>query len=58
MPRGDDDDRWVAGNREIQRIADAIEARRLEMGKDSGFERMYGRVTLFKPFSPGVTAPV
>ena len=30
---------------EIQRIAQAIEARRLEMGKDSGFERMYGRVT-------------
>ena len=42
---GDDDDRWVADNPEIQRIAEAIEARRLEMGKDSGFERMYGRVT-------------
>lgn len=42
---GDDDDRWVADNREIQRIAEAIEARRLAMGKDSGFERMYGRVT-------------
>jgi len=41
---GDDDDRWVADNREIQRIADAIEARRLALGKDSGFERMYGRV--------------
>jgi len=42
---GDDDDRWVSDNREIQRIAEAIEARRLALGKDSGFERMYGRVT-------------
>ena len=42
---GDDDDRWVADNREIQRIAEAIEARRLALGNGSGFERMYGRVT-------------
>jgi hypothetical protein len=41
----DDDDRWVADHPEIQRIAQAIEARRLELGKTSGFERMYARVT-------------
>lgn len=43
--KGDDDDQWVADNPEIQRIAEAIEARRLELGKTSGFERMYARVT-------------
>lgn len=43
--RGDDDDRWVAEHPEIQRIADAIEARRIELGKTSGFERLYARVT-------------
>ena len=43
--RGDDDDRWVEEYPEIQRIAGAIEARRIELGKTSGFERMYARVT-------------
>jgi hypothetical protein len=43
--KGDDDDRHVAEHPEIQRIADAIEARRVELGKTSGFERMYPRVT-------------
>lgn len=43
--RGDDDDSWVAHDPEIQRLADEIEARRIEMGKTSGFERMYARVT-------------
>lgn len=41
----DDDDTWISDHPEIQRIADAIEARRLELGKTSGFERMYHRVT-------------
>lgn len=41
----DDDDRWVVRHQEIQRIADAIEQRRIDLGKTSGFERMYGRVT-------------
>jgi len=41
----DTDDLLVAGNREIQRIAKAIEQRRKELGKTSGFERMYARVT-------------
>jgi SAM-dependent methyltransferase len=41
----DNDDEWIAGNQEIQRIAEAIENRRIELGKTSGFEKLYGRVT-------------
>src|ERR1017187_391396 len=41
--KGDDDDKWVQHHPEIQRIAEAIEARRIELGKTSGFERLYGR---------------
>jgi|SRR5579863_1908262 len=41
----DTDDELVAGNPEIQRIAEAIERRRIEMDKTSGFERLYARVT-------------
>jgi len=41
----DSDDELVADNAEIQRIADEIEKRRIEMGKTSGFERLYARVT-------------
>jgi hypothetical protein len=41
----DDDDQWVAHHPEIQYIAQAIEARRIELGKTSGFERLYARVT-------------
>ena len=41
----DDDDRWVATHPEVQRIASSIEARRIELGKTSGFERQYHRVT-------------
>lgn len=43
--KGDDDDRWVADHDEIQRIARAIEERRVELGKTSGFERQYHKVT-------------
>lgn len=42
--KGDDDDRWVAANAEVQRIAEAIESRRVALGKTSGFERLYARV--------------
>jgi hypothetical protein len=42
---GDDDDRWVVDHDEIQRIAKDIERRRVELGKTSGFERQYHRVT-------------
>ena len=43
--KGDDDDQWVTQHPEIQRIAEDIERRRIELGKTSGFERMYARVT-------------
>jgi hypothetical protein len=43
--KADRDDALVAGHGEIQRIAAAIERRRIELGKTSGFERMYARVT-------------
>ena len=43
--KGDDDDQWVSDFPEIQRIADEIEKRRIELGKDSGFERLYPRAT-------------
>jgi len=43
--KDDDDDQWVNEHAEIQRIAEAIEARRIELGKTSGFERLYARVT-------------
>lgn len=41
----DDDDRWVADQIEVQRIANEIEARRIALGKTSGFERLYARAT-------------
>jgi DNA modification methylase len=43
--KDDDDDKWVASHPEIQRIADEIERRRMALGKDSGFEKLYGKVT-------------
>jgi len=43
--KGDSDDEWITGFPAIQQIADEIEARRLALGKTSGFERQYARVT-------------
>jgi len=43
--KGDDDDRWIQEHEAIHRIAEAIEARRLALRKNSGFERLYPRVT-------------
>jgi DNA modification methylase len=43
--KGDDDDHWVAAHERIQRLAEQIEARRIELGKTSGFERLYAKVT-------------
>ena len=43
--KADDDDKWVSDNEEVRRIAEDIEKRRVELGKTSGFERMYPRVT-------------
>lgn len=42
--RGDNDDDWILKYPEIQNIAEQIEKRREELGKTSGFERMYHRV--------------
>lgn len=41
----DTDDQWIAHHPEIQTIADEIEKRRIALEKDSGFEKLYGRVT-------------
>lgn len=43
--KGDDDESWVADHVEIQRLAKEIEDRRIEMGKTSGFEKQYHKVT-------------
>ena len=43
--KGDTDDLEVVTHDAIQEIAHKIEQRRLELGKTSGFERMYARVT-------------
>ncbi len=43
--KADTDDFWVAKHPEIQRLAAEIEARRIELGKTSGFERVYARAT-------------
>ncbi|MBP8973944.1 MAG: DNA methyltransferase [Anaerolineae bacterium] len=40
----DQDDRWVRQFASIQQLAGQIEAKRLELGKTSGFERLYHRV--------------
>jgi hypothetical protein len=43
--KSDRDDLLVAGHDEIERIAKTIEKRRIALGKTSGFERLYARVT-------------
>lgn len=45
MYKGDDDDEWVSSHPEINRLAEAIENRRIELNKTSGFERLYATVT-------------
>ncbi len=42
--KGDSDDTVVAFHEEVQRVAHAIENRRVELNKTSGFERLYARV--------------
>lgn len=41
----DGDDRWVEGNHRIDTLAREIEERRISLGKTSGFEKLYPRVT-------------
>ena len=43
--KADEDDKWVKSYPEIERVAQQIEQRRIELGKTSGFEKMYSRVT-------------
>lgn len=43
--KGDDDDKWITNHEEIHRIAESIERRRISLGKTSGFERLYPKVT-------------
>ena len=43
--KADTDDREVSDHAGIQHIARSIERRRVELGKTSGFERLYPRVT-------------
>lgn len=43
--KGDDDDAWVAEHGKIQSLATEIERRRVALGKTSGFEKLYGKVT-------------
>ncbi|HCA46787.1 MAG TPA: DNA methyltransferase [Armatimonadetes bacterium] len=44
--KGDQDHACVADHESIQRVAQEIEDRRIELGKTSGFERMYHRAVL------------
>ncbi|NJN67528.1 MAG: site-specific DNA-methyltransferase [Chloroflexaceae bacterium] len=39
------DDRYITDQSKIQELADSIEMRRIELGKTSGFERLYARTT-------------
>lgn len=43
--KADTDDTWIEGFPEVLELADAIEERRKVLGKTSGFERTYHRVT-------------
>ncbi len=43
--KGDEDDLWVRDNDTVNAIASEIERRRIELGKNSGFEKLYGKVT-------------
>ena len=43
--KGDDDDVWISNHKNIQEIAETIEKKRIELGKTSGFERLYSKVT-------------
>ncbi len=43
--KGDADDQWIAAFPQIEQLAAEIEARRIALGKTSGFERLYSTVT-------------
>jgi len=41
----DGDDKWIEDNQRVQALANEIEERRIALGKTSGFEKLYARVT-------------
>jgi hypothetical protein len=43
--KADTDDAWIADLPRVHALAEQIEQRRIELGKTSGFERLYARVT-------------
>ena len=43
--KADDDDQWLGQFPRVTNLAEQIEERRIELGKTSGFEKMYHRVT-------------
>ncbi len=43
--KADNDDLWVESNKRVNKLSRLIENRRLDLGKTSGFERLYPRVT-------------
>jgi len=43
--KADDDDRLILGHQDILDVSERIEQRRIELGKTSGFEKLYSRVT-------------
>lgn len=43
--KGDSDDEWVSHFPQIQSLAEQIEQRRVELNKNSGFEKLYAKVT-------------
>jgi DNA methylase len=42
--KGDNDERWIVKHQHIIDLADSIEAKRIKLGKTSGFERLYHKV--------------
>ena len=42
--KGDADDKWIEFNPSIINLAEKIENRRIELGKTSGFEKLYSKV--------------
>jgi hypothetical protein len=42
--KGDEDEKWIFKHQHIIDLADSIEAKRIELGKTSGFERLYHKV--------------
>ena len=42
--KGDDDEKWIFKHKQIMDLANSIEAKRIELGKTSGFERLYHKV--------------